>query len=253
VLYTTYRRHFGKDDGRVLVWRGSTADMNPLIDPAIIAEAYEDDPESAAAEYGAEFRDDIADFVPRAIIDACTVSGRIELPPERGAMYRAFVDPSGGSADSMTLGIAHTDRGRIILDAVREVRPPFSPESVVMDFSALMKSYGTREVYGDHYAGEWVREPFTKHGISYRRSDRPKSDIYRDALPLLNSRQVELLDIPRLASQLSGLERRTTRSGKDSIDHGPGGHDDLANAALGALLLAKTKNSPGVAVQRLGY
>jgi hypothetical protein len=253
VLYTTYRRHFGKDDARVLVWKGSTAEMNPLIDPAVIAEAYEDDPESAAAEYGAEFRDDIADFVPRAIIDACTVSGRIELPAEGGCRYRGFCDPSGGSADSMTLAIAHEDKGRVILDAVREVRPPFSPESVVLDFSTLLKSYGLREVYGDRYAGEWVREPFAKYGIGYQQADRPKSDIYRDSLPLLNSKQVELLDLPRLAAQLSSLERRTTRSGKDSIDHAPGGHDDIANAALGAVLLAKTKTFASVSVQPLRY
>ena len=46
----------------------------------------------------------------------------------------------------------------------------------------------------------------------------------------------ELLDHPRLVSQLCGLERRTARSGKDSIDHAPGGHDDVANAAAGALV-----------------
>jgi hypothetical protein len=34
------------------------------------------------------------------------------------------------------------------------------------------------------------------------------------------------------------LERRTSRGGKDSIDHPPGGHDDLANAAAGALVIA---------------
>jgi hypothetical protein len=110
-----------------------------------------------------------------------------------------------------------------------------------------------REVHGDRYAGEWVREPFGKAGIIYQVADRPKSDIYRDSLPLLNSHQVELLDLPRLASQLTGLERRTTRSGKDSIDHGPGAHDDVANAALGALLLAKTKTTPSFTVQRLPY
>jgi hypothetical protein len=36
-------------------------------------------------------------------------------------------------------------------------------------------------------------------------------------------------------SQLVGLERRTARSGRDSIDHPPGGHDDLANCVAGAL------------------
>ena len=57
-------------------------------------------------------------------------------------------------------------------------------------------------------------------------------------LPILNSGRVELLDHPRLATQLTGLERRTARSGKDSIDHAPGGHDDVANAVAGALMLA---------------
>jgi hypothetical protein len=54
----------------------------------------------------------------------------------------------------------------------------------------------------------------------------------------LNSGRVELLDLPRLADQLTGLERRTARSGKDSIDHAPGTHDDIANAVAGSLLLA---------------
>jgi hypothetical protein len=45
-----------------------------------------------------------------------------------------------------------------------------------------------------------------------------------------------LLDIPRLASQFCALERRTGRGGRDSIDHSPGQHDDVANAVAGALL-----------------
>jgi hypothetical protein len=51
----------------------------------------------------------------------------------------------------------------------------------------------------------------------------------------LNSGRVELH--PRLHAQLLGLERRTARGGKDSIDHAPNAHDDLANAAAGALVL----------------
>jgi len=149
LLFNTFRRHFGKDDARVLVWRGTTAEMNPGLDPAIIAEAYEDDPASAAAEYGAEFRDDIADFVPREVVEACVTSGRFELPPLPGVTYAAFVDPSGGSADSMTLAIAHQSGGRGVLDAVREVRPPFSPEAVVVEFAALLKTYRLTTVTGD--------------------------------------------------------------------------------------------------------
>lgn len=37
-----------------------------------------------------------------------------------------------------------------------------------------------------------------------------------------------------------GLERRTARGGKDSIDHGRGSHDDVANAVAGCCHLAAT-------------
>jgi hypothetical protein len=36
-----------------------------------------------------------------------------------------------------------------------------------------------------------------------------------------------------------GLERRTARGGRDSIDHAPGAHDDLANAVAGLAAVAK--------------
>lgn len=251
VLYNTFRRHYARDDARVLVWRGTTAEMNPTIDPAIIEEAYEDDPASASAEYGAEFRDDIADFVAREVVDACTPQGLRELPPASSQRYHAFVDPSGGSSDSMTLAISHRESDVAVLDAVREVRPPFSPEAVVADFALLMRSYRVTEVVGDRYAGEWPRERFRAHGITYRVADNAKSDMYRDVLPLLNSRRVQLLDVPRLGSQFCGLERRTARGGRDSIDHGPGAHDDLANAATGALLLARSQQALRINLESL--
>lgn len=121
VLHSTFARHYGRDNARVLVRRGTTLEMNSSLDPATVEEAYEDDPASAAAEFGAEFSDDIADFVPREVIDACTVRGRLELLPVAGAIYRAFVDPSGGTSDSMTLAIAHWQGDVGVLDAVREI------------------------------------------------------------------------------------------------------------------------------------
>jgi hypothetical protein len=139
----------------------------------------------------------------------------------------------------MTLAIAHYDRdNRVVLDAVREVRPPFSPTVVVDEFACLLKLYHVMAVTGDRWGGEFVREPFREHGIRYELCDRPKSDLYRDFLPALNSGKAELLDNPRLVAQLCALERRVARSGRDSIDHPPSGHDDLANAASGALVLA---------------
>lgn len=239
VLADAHARHYGRDDARVLVWKATTLEMNPSLDPRIVEEAYEDDPEAAAAEYGAEFRSDLSDFVPRAVVEAATVPSRFEIAPMDGVRYVAFVDPAGGTgSDSMTLAIAHREGERVVLDAVREVRPPFSPEAVTGEFAAVLRTYRIHQVKGDRYAGEWPRERFRLHGIDYASSDAPKSDIYLNFLPLLNSGRVELLNLPRLQSQLCALERRTSRAGKDSIDHPPGGHDDVANVVAGAVLLA---------------
>jgi hypothetical protein len=151
----------------------------------------------------------------------------------------------------MTLAIAHRDDDRGVLDAVRERRPPFSPDDVVSDFAALLRAYGITEVHGDRYAGEWPRERFRVHGIEYVPAEKPKSDIYRDLLPILNAHRAGLLDSPRLVTQLCGLERRTARGGKDSIDHSPGSHDDLANAVAGAI--TRTIGDGGIEVfRRLG-
>jgi hypothetical protein len=64
-------------------------------------------------------------------------------------------------------------------------------------------------------------------------------------LPLINSRAVDLLDSDRLGGQLLGLERRTSRGGRDSVDHRVGGHDDLCNAAAGALVHAMLLRASG--------
>lgn len=241
LLWTTYQRHYAKDNARVLVVKASTSEANPKIDPAIIAEAYEDDPESAASEYGAEFRSDIADFVSRAIVEACTEPGCHERPHVSSAgQYVAFIDAAGGSGtDSMTLAIAHNEKDAgPVLDLVRERRPPFSPDAVVMEFATALKAYGLHKAESDKWGGDWVGEAFRKQGVTVTPSAAPKNDIYRELLPMLNAHRCALLDHPRLAQQLCGLERRTARSGRDSIDHAPGAHDDVANAAAGALVLA---------------
>jgi hypothetical protein len=235
VLYDDYRRYYGRDDADVLVWKASSRQMNPSIPESFVAGEYEKDAANAAAEYGGEFRSDIDSFVSREAVEQCVVQGRYELPPLPHIQHVAFVDPSGGSADSMTLAVAHREGTRAVLDVVREVRPPFSPESVVSEFASVLKTYRIRSVVGDRYAGLWPRERFAVHGITYEASAKPKTDIYRDLLPAVNGGRLELLDHPKLIAQLCALERRTARGGRDSIDHPPGQHDDLINCAAGAL------------------
>jgi hypothetical protein len=62
-----------------------------------------------------------------------------------------------------------------------------------------------------------------------------------ELLPAINSRKVDLLENDRLTNHLIGLERRTARGGKDSIDHAPGQHDDLANVVAGVVATLSAK------------
>ena len=238
LLWTKFSESFGKT-GKTLVVQAPTWVLNPTLSPERdpIKQAFVDDPQWAAAEYGAEFRGDIETFVSLEVLNRCTDSVGERLP-EWSKSYAAFVDPSGGSNDSMTLAVAHAEGKLIVLDAIREVVPPFSPNAVVEQFAEVLRQYQVWTIYGDRYAGEWCREPFIQRNVGYEISERAKSDIYRNFLPLLNSRAVALLDHRRMRQQFLALERRTTRGGKDSIDHPPGGHDDIANAVAGACLAA---------------
>ena len=240
-LWEAYRQHYGQDGDPVLVWQADTRSMNPAVDPKVIQDAYEQDEAAAAAEYGAQFRRDIEGFVSAEAVGAVVVPGRYELPRVSEVRYFGFVDPSGGSQDSMTLAIAHRENGKAVLDAVREHKPPFSPEGVASEFAEVLKAYHISTVTGDRYGGEWPREQFRKRGIEYKPAEKTKSELYLELLPAINSGKVELLGNARLLAQLRSLERRSSRIGRDSVDHGPGGHDDLANAAAGALVGAMAR------------
>ena len=247
VLWEAHRRYYAKD-GRVLVWQSDTRVMNPTVPAEVVDEALERDAVAGASEWLAQFRSDIESFVTREAVEACIEPGCRERPPVGGVPYWAFVDPSGGRADSMTLAIGHAEgRECAVLDCVREIRPPFNPADAVRELCGVLMAYGVREVAGDKYGGEWPPAEFRKQGVWYRAADKPKSDLYREFLPAVNARRVELLDLPKLVAQLVGLERRVGRGGRDSIDHAPGSHDDLANSVAGVVevVLGKVRRHPG--------
>jgi len=252
VLWEAFRRHYGPghDGDDVLIWKAPTRAMNPTVSRRLIDDALVEDEAAARAEYLAEFRTDVESFLTREVLDAAIVRGRQSLPPGRRVPYVAFCDPSGGAQDAMTLAVAHQEErtGQVVavLDHLSARTPPFSPAQVVEEFCATLAAYDVTSVTGDRYGGEWPREQFRKHGVSYTPSERVKSDIYKELLPLLTSGRVELLDQPRLVAEFLGLERRTARGGRDSIDHAPGAHDDLANAAAGALVLVNAAPTVGM-------
>ena len=244
LLYNAHRKYFGNDDTtRGLYIQASSRDLNPTLDEEAIADAMEDDPAAAQSEFLGLFRADLQGFLDDATVDGAIVPNRRELPRIAAHRYEAFTDPSGGRNDSFTLAVAHQipESGerpeRLVLDALRVVQAPFDPDVATATMAATLKDYGLSEVTGDAYAGEWPVSAFRKHGITYKPSDRSRSEIYLETLPHFSRGAIELLDLPALRTQLLLLERRTRSGGRDSVDHPRAAHDDLANSACGALLM----------------
>lgn len=146
-------------------------------------------------------------------------------------------DPMGGghtTGDEFTLAGAARDgeTTRIVLvkGRGRRGRAPFDLEATVYEYAQDILGYGAREVVGDRYSANWVVESFRRHGITYRPSERSKSELYLELLPLFAAGRIELPPDPELLKQLKLLERRRGAQGKDTIDHPQGAHDDRAAA-----------------------
>jgi hypothetical protein len=260
-LFRTFERFYGKkeDDPRVLVWWSNQVALNPTIDARVIEDALERDPVAAQSEWYAGWRADVETFAARDRVEAVVPPGVAERAPVPGQRYVGGLDAAGGSgSDAIAMAIAHGEQNLRVLDVVLERRPPFSPAAVVAEFAEVFRRYGVTTVQADTWGGGFVVEAFKAHGIQVEPVGRTKSEVFIELLPAINSGQVSLLDQPRLIAQLLGLERRAGRSGRDAVDHGPGGHDDAINAAgialvgvkMGARLRPFAWKGPGAGVPR---
>jgi hypothetical protein len=239
VAYDLWKANFGRDDSGVLVAEGPTLLFNTTVPAEEVERALREDPVGARAEYAGEWRDDLESYVSPEIVDQATAKGRLYLPHDQRFRHVAFCDPAGGSGqDSMTLAIARREGGKAVVCLVREWRPRFNPDRVVAEIAETLRAYGLARVTGDRYAGSWPAARFQANGIRYTEADLTKSDYYIAFLPLVNGRRVELLDHPKTLAQLLGLERSSSKVGKDTVTHAPNGHDDLVNAVAGASVLA---------------
>ena len=175
------------------------------------------------------------------LIESCVDRGTLVRPPVPRTLYVSFVDPSGGAYDSFTAAVAHVDGDMAILDCLIEVKAPCNPVAAASQISAVLKTYGIHSTVADKFGSGFAVDAFGKEGIRLDHSEHDRSQLYLECMPLLTSGRVRLLDNRRLVAQFGNLERRSFSSGKQVIDHGVGGHDDLANAVAGALVLAAGK------------
>ncbi len=244
--WNTYQKHYGNDRGSTLVVNGPSRLLNETLPQRIIDRAMQEDLARAKAEYHAEFRDSLSAFVPREVVEALVQRGRLELLPQTDTRYFAFVDLSSGTpgGDDAALAIAHRKGRTVVIDLLRQYKPPFNPYHVVGQMAEDVKRFNVRVVTGDHWSPGFVKGAFQGHGLNYLAAEEPKAVLYANLLPRLCSGEIELPDNTVLVDQLASLERRTRSGGRDIIDHPAtqGARDDVCNALAGAANLAGTRS-----------
>lgn len=236
-----FKASFGNEDSPVLAWQSDSRTMNPVIDVESLEALRKADPARAVSEVDGLFRTSsaIAAFDAERLAPCVDPEVTDRTASSPGPFF-AFVDMSSGSGkDSAAVAVAHVEYDEtVVLDAFRVQTPPFDPEKTVATWSAWLRSLGVSSVTGDRFSPGLLPQSFARYGITYEPSTMTRSELFLALVPLVNATRVRLLDDAVLLAQLKGLQRRASGAGRDSIDHAPGRHDDIANACAGAVIMA---------------
>jgi hypothetical protein len=247
-FYQLDKRYFANyDSDKVLVSRSTSRQTNPELPQSVIDRAMARDPVRARCEFFSEYRVDISDYVPRAIIESAVDVGVASRPPVQGTRYAAFCDaasgisPAAGGAakgDTFSMAIGHRrDDDTIIIDLIYAKAPPFNASGVVAEISAVARAYNIDTMVSDRYSQGFLQSELQRNGLAWKPSDYDKSGLYSLALPLFTSGKVRLTDDKATVEQFCMLERKPTSGNRDRIDARGGKSEDSANAVAGVLSL----------------
>ena len=239
LAYERWAKHFGRESPDVLVIQAASRQLNALLPQSEIDAALADDPQAARSDFLGEWRDDLASYAARDVIEAVVERGATSRPYDARFVYVAFLDASSGRGDSFAVAIAHREGDVAVLDFVLEIPSPFDTTSAVAQVAAALRQYRLTSVMGDGYAIGFVIAELLRHDIRFeqRPAGVDRSVLYLETLPMFSAgiQRVRLLDNKKLIAQYAGLERRTLPSGHERVDHPIRGHDDLSTRASGAL------------------
>ena len=247
-MFRKWKELHGNDDVDDICWLAPSAMMNPALPSKVVERALADDVMRARGEFLSEWSDDLANYVPRELIEAAIDRHVVVRPPDPRHHYVSFVDASSGLGDSFAAAIAHREGDLVILDAFVEVPAPFDTAQATCTVAMTLRSYRCTDTMGDDYARGWVVREFARHGIAFkpRPAGMDRSALYLEVLPAFSAGRVRLVDNAKLVSQFCALERRVMSGGRDRIDHPvrSGHHDDLSNVAAGVIWRATARPQP---------
>lgn len=223
----------------------STAEANPSIDAAFLAQEERRDPEAFRSEYLAEFAGSGAAFLDPERIEAALVD-RMELAPEFCMDWIAGLDPAF-SSDPFGLAIVGrdpVDRRQLRLGLVRVWKPSRAKpgsfeerraiEDAVLDEVAEVCLRYRARVVTDQYAARSLVDYLQRRGLSVRTEPMTaasKTASFTALRARLNLGGLELYPEPGLVSELRRLRTRYAAGAPSVVNPRAGGsHGDMAQA-----------------------
>ncbi len=242
-FHRIFVENFGNmDDPKILCAHGPSMKWNPLLDQAIVDRAMKKNPAKARAEWLAEFRSDVSNYLSMADIEPLIAKKVRVRPPEPGRVYKIFGDFSSGKSDATTAACGYVaEDGKAVIAHSVTVKAPHSTDVAVERIvNELCHPYRCNTVVADDFSNGFVQSALARHGVQLQSSKLSKSQIYESFIPIAMGQRCVLLDDPenRVVDQILGLRTKLQSGGRVSIDHGDRrGHDDDCNAHLGVIVL----------------
>lgn len=222
-VYEAVKRHHGKPSKKILVIRATSDQMNPQHwTPEVVAQAYKNDPETAAVELGAQFADLRSMMFDPGSIERAVREGPLVLPFEEGLEYCAAMDPATRT-NAWTLTIFTRKENRIIQVGAWEWRSagePLDPDAVLEEVASIVHNYGIEVVLSDQWSVDAIRALGVKYRLFVRQemiSGREKFNIYSSLARRLEAGLVELCPSELVAQDMKAVVKKPSDKGMMGI------------------------------------
>lgn len=229
----------------------STRELNPKVSERVINNALRRDPESAQAEYFAEFREQLENFLSSEAIDRCVDPGLGRGVVEPGVSYMMAVDPAL-MRDHYAYAIGHLESGVVLIDYLKKLRAPVDANGAEDLLKSLVERFRPLGVLCDNPSTvqrlkpeiPMIYTPFTR---------QQKLRIYGTLKEAIN---LGLIGLPKDGDLIDELKALQIRGGVDISAPKAGRitHDDLADCvALIADELLSGAHSHIVTIRKSPY
>jgi len=226
LVYELYDRTLSGELDDWHITKKATRELNPKVSEKVINSALKRDPESAQAEYFAEFRAQLESFLSAEAIDRCVDPEIKQGKAGSDNHYLMAVDPAL-MRDNYGYGIAHLENGVVMLDYINRLTAPVNANAAEDLLKSLVERYKPSSVLCDNASTSqrlkgkvpMVYTPFTR---------QQKLRIYGALKEAIN---LGMLIIPNDKDLIAELKALQIRNGVDISAPKAGRikHDDLAD------------------------